>query len=71
MAEAKEKKYYELLKEWLSETPIEKVTWQYKDGTTFSMTAKEFALWLKNLLVEGMLSSHRPIIKRELLPNEE
>ena len=65
--EAKSRDFWGLVKKWLAKSKLHHVTFYYKDGTTYTMTAEEYIKYLKGLLVEGMLESHRIIIKRELL----
>jgi len=65
--ESKSKDFWGLVNRWLEKSNLRQVIFVYKDGTSYTMTAAEYVKYLKGLLVEGMLESHRIIIKRELL----
>lgn len=65
--EAKESNFWNLVDKWLTKSKLKEVTYIYKDGYNYTITAKEYIQQLKSLLVEGMLGSHREIIKRELI----
>ena len=65
--ESREQNFWKLVEQWLAKSKLQSVTYNYKDGKNYTETAKEYIQRLKSLLVEGMLGSHREIIKRELI----